>query len=107
MAVDGGAVLVQTDIVAGTATLTVCGEVDISTVADLWEGLVQAMSTGPSRLVIDLGSTAFIDCSAMNAIAQAYGDAPPGCQFVLRSPSRLARRVIELTGMDRLCLVDR
>jgi anti-anti-sigma regulatory factor len=57
-------------------------------------------------LVIDLGDTAFIDLAGMEAIAQAHRDAPPGCQIVLRSPNGLARRVIELTGMDQICLVD-
>jgi anti-anti-sigma factor len=98
--------LVQTDVADGTATITVFGEVDIATVPDLRAGLAKAIATNPGRLVVDLGATRFIDCSGVRAIAQACRDAAPDCEIILRSPNPLARKVIELTQMDQVCLID-
>jgi anti-anti-sigma factor len=98
--------VVDTQVADGTVTLAVRGEVDIATVGDLGDGLAKAVAARPARLVVDLAATVFIDCSGMEAIAQARQDAPPGCRIILRSPNRLARRMIELTGTDRICLID-
>ncbi len=100
------AVDVGSDVAAGTATVTVCGEVDMATVAELRAGLEKAVAGRPDQLVVDLADTTFIDCAGMHAIAWARRAVPPACEIVLRSPNRLARMVIELTGMDRACRVQ-
>lgn len=92
--------------VGGTAIVRLHGEFDLAIAEVLREGLGDAVGPGPDRLVIDLADTAFVDCSAMHEIARACRTAPRGCQVVLRSPSPLARRVIELCEMDRSCLVE-
>ena len=97
---------VASDVAAGTATVTVCGEVDILTAAELQAGLEKAVAARPDRLVVDLAATTFIDCAGMHAIAWARRAVPPACEIVLRSPNRLARMVIELTGMDRTCRIQ-
>ena len=99
-------VMVETDGAGAAATVRVCGEVDLATVADLRAGLEKAVVGRPSRLVVDLAATTFIDASGMHAIAWARRAAPPACEVVLRSPNRLAQRVIELTGLDRTCRVE-
>ena len=109
MAVDGPPILtvvVETDVLAAAATVRVCGEVDLATVAELRAGLEEAVAGRPGRLVVDLAATTFIDASGMNAIAWARRAVPPACEMVLRNPNRLARMVIEVTGMDRICRVE-
>jgi anti-anti-sigma factor len=106
MGVPDGLAQVGTVFGDGTVTVTVNGEVDIATVADLRAGLTEALGAQPRRLVVDLASTTFIDCSGMRVIRQAGREASPECTVILRSPNRLARKVIELTGMDRECLID-
>jgi anti-anti-sigma factor len=99
-------VVVETDVAAAAATVRVCGEVDIATVAELRAGPEKVVAGRPGRLVVDLAATTFIDASGMNAIAWARRAAPPACEMVLHSPNRLARMVIGLTGMDRICRVE-
>lgn len=106
MAVHEQPLVVYVDVLDGSATVAVQGEIDIATVADLRDGLAKALAAMPCPLMVDLGATTFIDGSGMSAIAEARRDAPPGCQVVLRSPNRLARKVIELTGIDQSCLID-
>lgn len=105
MASDGRLLQMCIEVAGGAATVSVRGEVDIATIAEFEGGLARAISTGPSRLVVDLTDTGFIDGSGMGAIARASRQAPD-CQIVLRSPSPVARRMIELTEIDRICLVD-
>lgn len=104
---DARPLVVQAKVADGAVTVVVQGEVDIATAPQLRLGLASALAGRPNRVVVDLGPTTFIDCSGMTAIAQAAQAAPPDCEIILRSPSRLAQRVIELTGMDRWFLIDR
>ena len=104
---EDGPLIVAIDVTDGTATVSVDGEVDIATVGDLGDGLARALAGWPSRLVVDLSWTTFIDCSGMGVIAQTCKDVPVGCKVILRSPNRLARRAIELIGLDGMCLIDR
>lgn len=53
-----------------------------------------------------MAATTFIDASGMNVIAWARQIAPPACDMVLRNPNRLARTVIEVTGIDGICRVE-
>ena len=100
------AVVVETDVAASAATVRVCGEVDIATVADLQAGLEKAVASRPGRLVVDLAATTFIDAAGIDAIAWARRAVPPACELVLRNPNRLARTVIEVTGVDSTCRVE-
>ena len=88
------------------ATVIVRGEIDIATVSYLRERLAEAAATNPKRLGVDLAATSFIDCSGIGAIAHTAHQMPSVCPVILRSPHGLVRRVIELTGMDRMCLID-
>jgi anti-anti-sigma factor len=98
--------VVETQVVDGTTRVMVRGEVDISTVAELQDGLAKAVAADPRCLVVDLRATGFIDCAGMRALAQLRRDAPGGMPVVLR-PSSAALRVLELTGLDRLFVIDR
>ncbi|MGH3600829.1 MAG: STAS domain-containing protein [Pseudonocardiaceae bacterium] len=98
---------VETEIADTTATVSVHGEVDIATAPTLWEGLVEAIATSPSRLVIDLTDMGFIDCSGLGVIARTAQRIPAAaCRIVLRSPNRLAHMMIEFAGLDGPCLIE-
>jgi anti-anti-sigma factor len=105
MAVHESPLLVESEVRAGTATVVVPGKVDVAAVDHMRQGLDRTVATRPSRLVAGLEATSFIDWAPMHAIAQARRAAPGCCQIILRSPNRPVRRVIELTGTDRVCLI--
>jgi anti-anti-sigma factor len=90
-----------------TVTVRVHGEVDVATAPQLWELLARAIGESPRELVVDLGDVPFIDCSGMAVIARACERVPPeACTVVVRSPNRLARKVLALAGLDRRCTVE-
>jgi anti-sigma B factor antagonist len=90
----------------GTATVLVQGEIDIATAPDLRRALAEAMVASPNQLVVDLAATTFLDCSGIAAIVDAHRRAPASCQIVLRSPAPIIRKVIELIGIDQICLIE-
>lgn len=111
MAVGGPPILaVAVDTESAAATVRVCGELDAATVGEFRAGLEEALARRPSRLVVDLAvdlaATTFIDAAGMHLIAWARKAAPPACEMILRSPNRLAQRLIELTGLDRTCRLE-
>lgn len=88
------------------ATVTVRGEIDMTTVGVLRECLGQVVRRSPERLIIDLAAVGFLDTSAVHAFLDAKHALPRESSVVLRSPQRQARRVFELTGVDSVCVVE-
>lgn len=91
----------EMDVRGSTAVVTVHGEVDIATVDRLQECLAEAVAAEADRLVVDLSDSSFLGCVGVATIARA-GQVLPGRDVVVWCPNRLARRVIELAGMDRV-----
>ncbi len=87
-----------------TATVAISGEVDVATAPELDECLVEVVTNRPDWLVVDLAALHFIDCSGA-AVLERARDAlvTAGSRMVLRSPNRLARIVLRLTGLEGLC----
>ena len=85
---------------AGVAIATVCGEIDISTVATLSEHLGRLARKNPQRLVMDLAGVSFIDSSGLGGFVRIRKALPPGCPVVIRSPQRRVRQLFKITGLD-------
>ena len=89
-------------------TLSLTGELDLSTVAELGEMIEQACSEGAVELVLDLRELSFMDSTGLSAIltAKERCDAH-GCALLLTTPQPNVRRLLELTGvLSRLRFVD-
>ncbi|HZI75238.1 MAG TPA: STAS domain-containing protein, partial [Gemmatimonadales bacterium] len=91
---------------AGTATLVISGELDVTTTPLLSRQLAQILECRPQRLVFDMSGVDFIDCAAIRLIALTGRFLPEGRRPVIRSPSPAARRLLELTGLAAHCEVD-
>ena len=83
-------------------TVTVRGELDVLTAPFLWERLEPLLQNPGRRIVLDLGAVRFIDSMGLGVIVraqsrlrQAHG------QLVVRSVREQARKVFEMTGLDR------
>ena len=103
---DASALVMDHDWVRDVATVAVCGEVDLTTVAVLSEYLDDLVIRNPERLIIDLANVGFLDCSGVHAIVHARHRLSADCAVILRSPGRLVRRIFELTGLESLCIVE-
>jgi anti-anti-sigma factor len=91
---------------AGTTTLVISGELDVTTTPLLSRQLAQILEGRPQRLVFDMSGVVFIDCAAARLIAGTGRFLPEGRRPVIRSPSPVVRRLLELTGFAAQCEMD-
>ncbi len=85
----------------GDVTVRVFGEVDMESSPVLKSNLIQLAQTGAQRVTVDLGETAFIDSTGLHALVTALQELRGrGGDLVVRSPSKSAARLLELTGFD-------
>lgn len=79
------------------------GEHDISTVAGLSETMARAIALDDADLVVDLSGVQFMDASTIGVVIGARNFLRPRSRsLALRSPSRCARRVLDLCGLAGL-----
>jgi anti-anti-sigma factor len=100
-------VMADADATAGTTTVVISGELDFTVTPPLAERLAQVLAGNPQQLVFDLARVGFIDCASARLIAGTGSFLPDGRRPVIRSPSPAARRILELTGLDARCQVER
>ena len=80
-----------------TATVTVSGELDIATIAQLERGVAAIIESRPDRLVVDVRELRFADSSAI-ALWMRWAAAVG--ELELRDASPLLRRVINSMGLE-------
>ncbi|MDX6416003.1 MAG: anti-sigma factor antagonist [Trebonia sp.] len=83
----------------GTATMTVCGDLDAVTADAFCQRLAEVASGSPRRLVIDLAGVGFLDSAGLRAFVQLRKALPGDCPVILRSPPPRARQVFDLAGL--------
>jgi anti-anti-sigma factor len=81
---------------AGTATVTIDGELDLSNVGALEHEVAPVLAARPKRLIVDVSGLRFADSSAIALWVRWAGTVS---QFELRDPSPLLRRVITAMGL--------
>jgi anti-sigma B factor antagonist len=82
--------------------LTVRGDVDESVAARFGEALAN-----PAVEVVDLAAVTFLDSAGLRAMVAARRQRQAnGGPFVLRAPSRMVLRLLELTGLESAFTVD-
>jgi anti-anti-sigma factor len=72
------------------------GELDLSSIGVLQEALDPLLEGKPPRLVFDLGALRFMDSSGLAEVLRTA----TATSVELRNPSKIVRRVIELTGVS-------
>ena len=80
------------------------GELDILLADDLREEWLPALEQlRPDRLVIDLSAVTFLDSSGLSLIVALHKlQERHGGRVVLSAPQRPVRRVLEISGIDRV-----
>ena len=91
------------DLEHGVRTISVRGELDLSTAPDLESPLEQVLESSEGSVLIDLSQCEFIDSTGIALIVRAWqrldGDAD-GRNLVLCSQNDQVRRVLEITGLE-------
>jgi anti-sigma B factor antagonist len=84
----------------GRAVVSVSGAIDLQTRVKLLEAGHEALTSTPSRLVLDLDNVTFIDSTGIGALVELGHDATDGGGgLVLRDPSRRVMRILEISGL--------
>ncbi|WP_328465600.1 STAS domain-containing protein [Actinoplanes sp. NBC_00393] len=88
------------DAVDGTTTVSLHGEIDISTVEQVRVVLGEAVTAGPQRIVVDMADVAFIDSTGLGALISGFQRARDrGIPFRLARPSSNVRQILVLSGL--------
>ncbi len=90
---------VQTDNSA--LTLVLIGELDMASVPVLRDAF-DAAGDDHTTVVVDLTELTFIDSTGISELLRANRRLRPRGGIVLRSPTDLVRRVLEITAADHL-----
>jgi anti-anti-sigma factor len=87
----------------GVRTISVRGELDLSTAPELEGPLNQALESGEGSMLIDLSQCEFIDSTGIALIVRAWQHidrGENGRTLVLCSQNDQVRRVLEITGLE-------
>lgn len=82
------------------------GEVDIYTADKLREAVNQAVDSGQYRLAVDLEGMEFMDSSGLGVLIAALKRLKENDgELVLISPRDQMRRILNLTGLDKILTI--
>ncbi|MFF3641182.1 STAS domain-containing protein [Streptomyces sp. NPDC002564] len=97
----------ETAVLAEQGTISLSGEMDLSTVGVLYEAVRSCLDARPARVLIALDEVSFCDCVGIRALLQAQAEVVrAGAVFELRGPLRplLARLVDHTRTAEQLGL---
>ena len=80
---------------------------DLATSGRFAQALTEVLDTKPMAVRIDLGEVSFLDSSGIRCLlGAAERAAAVGSQLVVRNPTPMVLRVLEICGVDQLLLAD-
>jgi anti-anti-sigma factor len=91
------------DLEDGVQTISVRGELDLSTAPQLEGPLEAALDSGEGSVLIDLSRCEFIDSTGIALIVRAWqrlDSGENGRALVICSQNDQVRRVLEITGLE-------
>jgi len=87
----------------GRQVVRLAGEHDVATVFAISQALLKAIDTDDDQLVVDLSGVTFMNGSTIAVLTAARDDLTgQGRRLTLRSPSKCARRLLELCDLGEL-----
>jgi anti-anti-sigma factor len=93
--------------VVGRTQVVVAGELDDSTAGILRERLVQVTANLVGDLVLDIGLLTFVDSTGLALfVAQHKKLQSTGSNLIIVSPSPMARRLFEITGLSQILAIE-
>ena len=92
----------------GEWLVTVSGEIDVASSPRLRNELIELLDQKAQSIVLDLGSTSFIDSSGLGVLVGALRRLREqnGQSIVLRGMQPPVRRVFEITGLTDLFTIE-
>ncbi|HUR84486.1 MAG TPA: STAS domain-containing protein [Solirubrobacteraceae bacterium] len=85
-----------------TEVLSVSGQIDVATQAELAGEIRDALERAPETVVVDLSAVAFFGSGGLSTLLEADGRAKArGCRLVVVPGSGVVRRLLERTKAER------
>jgi anti-sigma B factor antagonist len=98
----GDLLTVRTAFSEGTYLVAVCGELDLSTVAELRRELSRAEGSRASEIVVDLSALHFIDSTGIRLLLETHTRSQAdGNRLRLLRGRAPVQRALEICGLDR------
>jgi anti-anti-sigma factor len=97
---------IQTTNSDGVAFLVVTGELDLAHSEDLREAGEAALTPFVGTLRVDLSRVTFIDSTGLSVLVAILNAAESTHTFILENPQPRVRRVLELTGLNKVFAID-
>lgn len=94
---------VEVEITDGVAVVRLGGDLDFLVRDTLAQQLAEVAEKEPDLLVFDLAAVTFLDCGTAALMVRIARLLPSGRKPVVRSACPLARKVLQLTGLDTHC----
>jgi anti-sigma B factor antagonist len=88
---------------SGVPTLTLSGELDISSADGFRQAVEDVVGSRPDRLVFDLSGLTFMDSSGIAVMVYAANSVGT---VELRHPSAIIKRVVEATGLSEILRLE-
>jgi anti-sigma B factor antagonist len=87
----------------GRNTLVVTGQIDMANAPAFRQELRAVAAETRSPTLVDLSAVTFLDSSGLNALVDANRSSEDSdVSLVLLNPSPVCRRVLEITGTDKI-----
>jgi anti-sigma B factor antagonist len=104
--VEAVSLVTHTDIVGGSAVVSVTGDVDLVSAPHLREVMEEALGRSP-HLIVDVAEMTFIDSSGLSALVHAHRQAADaGASMIVRRPSPTLTRLLSITRLEAVLVVD-
>lgn len=85
--------------------IRVSGDLDAQTSSSLNEVITAQLGDGATEIVLDLSTLAFVDSSGLRSMVLARGPQGDG-RVVLRSPSASVLRLLDITGLTEVFVIE-
>jgi anti-anti-sigma factor len=89
-----------------TVTVELRGEFDLASAGFLSGRLERIRQARPRRLIFEMTQVGFMDCASARLIADTGRWLPAGVKPVIRHPSPIVRRMLEVSGIGTLCELE-
>ena len=85
----------------GAIVIHLTGELDLYNAALVRAALLDAVTEGPTRLVIDLEQVEFVDSTALGVLIEARTKLANRRSFLLAAPGLETHRALTISGLDQ------
>ncbi len=85
--------------------IRISGDLDAQTSSSLDEVITERLGGGAAEIVLDLSALDFVDSSGLRSMVLARGPAGDG-RMVLRSPSTSVIRLLDITGLTEVFVIE-